>query len=355
MATNREDVEVFADHPLWYYSDQLLHMHQFMVTWIVFFGAGSCIYVAYIVKKKDVMPLAECLGFHAFRDATARKSLYMDAVMYGIGKIFGLFILVPFAVLNLATCALIVSALQYVIPDRGLLCFNYLWAAACTIFMFLVEECAEYTYHLAEHKFPVLWEFHKVHHSAHQLNPLTAKRIHPVSTFLASTTRGIMTGVAAGGLVVIFDISAAEALALSLVASKIFIIATLDPLKHSHFCISLGIFDRILVSPHMHQIHHSKKKAHWDKNFGTTISLFDWIFGTAYKPSRDERPIYGISGHSDEQMRSYNTFYGAYVRPFIRSARIARDVIGRGSKNRSMAVPVRSVPPDPALDLGRRP
>jgi len=31
---------------------------------------------------------------------------------------------------------------------------------------------------------PFLWEFHKVHHSANVLTPITAFRVHPVDTWL---------------------------------------------------------------------------------------------------------------------------------------------------------------------------
>jgi sterol desaturase/sphingolipid hydroxylase (fatty acid hydroxylase superfamily) len=313
-------------------SSHLLHMPQFIITWVTFFGIGVAIYLTYIISNGNSLPLMECLGLDVFRELPSRKSLYMDVNMYVVRKILDVVMVVPFVATNISICNLVVSAAGTFSSAHGFIHFNYLWASACTIFMFLVEELGEYAYHFAEHKIPVLWEFHKVHHSAHQLNPLTAKRIHPISLLFSGTTRGVMTGIAAGGLVIIFGISATEALALSLVASKIFIIATLDPLKHSHFRIGLGAFDRLLISPHMHQIHHSKAKAHWDKNFGTTISLFDWMFGTAYKPSKGEQPIYGISGYSKEKIQAYNTLYGAYIAPFVKAAHIVRGYVERGAK-----------------------
>ncbi len=338
-------------------SSHLLHMPQFIITWITFFGIGVAFYLTYVISNRDSLPLVECLGLDVFREVSSRKSLYMDLNMYLVRKVLDVIMILPFAAANITICNLVVSGAGTLLPAHGFVHFNYLWASVCTIFMFLVEELGEYAYHFAEHKIPILWEFHKVHHSAHQLNPLTAKRIHPVSLFFSGATRGVMTGIAAGGLVVIFGISATEALALSLVASKIFIIATLDPLKHSHFRIGLGVFDRVLVSPHMHQIHHSKSRPHWDKNFGTTISLFDWMFGTAYKPAKGEQPIYGISGYSNEKLQAYNTLHGAYITPFVRAGSIARGYIGRGAKNRPTK-PINSAQAgEPALDrlekLGR--
>lgn len=301
-----------------------LHMPQFIVTWAVFFGSGCLIYLIYILKNRRAIPFYECIGFKNFRQKMFRKSLYMDVTMYAVGKFTDFVIMAPFIAANVFACGLIISFSDAFFPFRQAASFNYACAAGCTIVMFLAAELSEYIFHISEHKFPFLWEFHKVHHSAHHLNPLTAKRNHPVSLLIGGSARGFLTGLAAGVLVSVFAISTAEALALSLVASKIFIIATLDPLKHSHFPISLGFFDRVLISPHMHQIHHSKKRIHWDKNFGTNVSIFDWLFGTGYKPVRGEQPVYGISGLSDEKLQTYNTLYGAYLYPLVKSLNIAR-------------------------------
>jgi sterol desaturase/sphingolipid hydroxylase (fatty acid hydroxylase superfamily) len=296
----------------------------------MFFGAGIIIYLSYLFRNRQKLSILECLGLQEFRDAAFKKSLYMDFTMYIIGKLTDFVAMAPYVAMNLTASKLVTSAVSVCLPNYQSIEFSYFWAALCTVLMFLAAEFSEYGFHFVEHKTPFLWEFHKVHHSAHQLNPLTAKRNHPVSLLLGGASRGFMTGLAAGIIVSVFGISMIEALALSLVASKIFIIATLDPLKHSHYNISLGAFDRLLISPHMHQIHHSKQKAHWDKNFGTNLSIFDWAFGTAYKPRRGEKPVYGISGHSREKLQSYNTLYGAYIVPIIRAANMVRRHFRKG-------------------------
>ena len=45
---------------------------------------------------------------------------------------------------------------------------------------------------------PFLWEFHKVHHSAEVLNPITGFRSHPVDQVLDAVVMGAMTGLALG-------------------------------------------------------------------------------------------------------------------------------------------------------------
>ena len=49
---------------------------------------------------------------------------------------------------------------------------------------------------LVQHKVPVLWEFHKVHHSAEVLTPVTDLRMHPVDTILSILIQTCLVGAA---------------------------------------------------------------------------------------------------------------------------------------------------------------
>ena len=44
------------------------------------------------------------------------------------------------------------------------------------------------------HKIPALWEFHKVHHSAEVMTPLTELRQHPVEIIVVVNLIGLATG-----------------------------------------------------------------------------------------------------------------------------------------------------------------
>ena len=52
--------------------------------------------------------------------------------------------------------------------------------------------------HYLQHKVPLLWEFHKVHHSAEVLTPITVYRMHPVDDLLSGTTVALTTGLVYG-------------------------------------------------------------------------------------------------------------------------------------------------------------
>ena len=50
-----------------------------------------------------------------------------------------------------------------------------------TLALVILLDLRIYLVHLAMHKIPFLWEFHKIHHSATTLNPITQYRLHPIT------------------------------------------------------------------------------------------------------------------------------------------------------------------------------
>ena len=87
-------------------------------------------------------------------------------------------------------------------------------------------------------------------------------------------------------------------------------------LAHSHAPISYGKIDKYIISPAMHQVHHSEDPKHYDKNFGFMLICFDRMFGTAYFPDKDERFTFGLG---EEQNPGYHTIKGAIFDPFVRA------------------------------------
>jgi sterol desaturase/sphingolipid hydroxylase (fatty acid hydroxylase superfamily) len=86
--------------------------------------------------------------------------------------------------------------------------------AVVTIMLFLAYEFAYWLDHYLSHKVPVLWEFHKVHHTAQVLSPLTAARVHPVDSLVFANIAAIVIGLTGGVLHYVFG-SPASPFALS--------------------------------------------------------------------------------------------------------------------------------------------
>jgi sterol desaturase/sphingolipid hydroxylase (fatty acid hydroxylase superfamily) len=177
-----------------------------------------------------------------------------------------------------------------------------------------------YVSHYLQHKVPFLWEFHKVHHSAEVLHPITGFRQHPVDSALDAILMGTMTGLVLGlsgfafgtstGLITVAGVNA---------ILFVFNLAGLH-LRHSHVWLSYGPrLERFLVSPALHQIHHSLATRHLDKNLGGMFSIWDRLMGTLYVPQAQEQLTFGLVGG---EHRDYSSVTRLYLMPLQKSVRL---------------------------------
>lgn len=172
--------------------------------------------------------------------------------------------------------------------------------------------------HYLKHKLPILWEFHKVHHCAEVLTPLTAMRRHPVEIVIS----GIITG---GGIALALILwvwifgAPGTTLEIAGVAAGIYAWRFFGyNIRHTHVWISYGPFwNKILMSPAHHQLHHSRESRHYDCNFGHIFSFWDRMFGTLYQPREGESFEFGIENAENEELR---TLPALYIRPFQKAA-----------------------------------
>ncbi len=161
-----------------------------------------------------------------------------------------------------------------------------------------------------------LWEFHKVHHAAEVLIPLTAARVHVFEKFIEKLAALILYGLYGG----IFDYLSGGQVSLFVLYgisfSALFFNSLASNLRHTHIWLSFGHkIEHIINSPAQHQIHHSKDPKHYNKNFGTNLSIWDWMFGTLYTTSAEQEKLeFGIEGHDNQ---GYNTIYGITLKPFV--------------------------------------
>jgi sterol desaturase/sphingolipid hydroxylase (fatty acid hydroxylase superfamily) len=146
-----------------------------------------------------------------------------------------------------------------------------------------------YWSHRLEHRVPVLWEFHKLHHNDELMNTSTFARDH----FLQDVWRSFFS-IFTLGLVMNLSFSDAGKAALY---SNIFLFA-LSMFYHSAIRVRVPWLDRILVTPQVHRIHHSVDPEHHNKNFVDVLPIFDIVFGTYYRPGKEEFPATGLGTES---------------------------------------------------------
>jgi sterol desaturase/sphingolipid hydroxylase (fatty acid hydroxylase superfamily) len=173
------------------------------------------------------------------------------------------------------------------------------WVAqvACGVVIFLAKDFALFFSHYVHHKVPLLWEFHRVHHSAEHLNPLTANRMHPVEEVLEGCIVVAIAGSVMGLLGIWFDLTFLQqgyAFVNIWLFLRLFNFLGAN-LRHTHVWLTLpGWIGKVFSSPAQHQIHHSIDPVHYGKNLGFFLNVWDWAFGTLYLPTRREDVSFGV-------------------------------------------------------------
>lgn len=196
---------------------------------------------------------------------------------------------------------------------------SLLIAAAMTLTLYLVNDFMRWWLHYLQHKIPVLWEFHKVHHSAEHLNFATSERFHPFDILFFSAGVILAAAIVNGLFLGIFGDRLTVWQAGG--ANVIFVASNLigGVLRHSPVWVSFGPkWERWLISPAMHQIHHSSDPKHFDKNMGGGLAIWDRMGGTLYVPQAREELAFGIG----EETTDYRTLRGILIGPLVKAFRL---------------------------------
>ncbi len=165
-----------------------------------------------------------------------------------------------------------------------------------TTVFFMVDDFSRFYVHRLLHKIPCLWRFHKVHHSAEVLTPLTVFRTHPVEGVLFFLRSVVVQGVVISLCIFLYG----DAIELwSIWGASVFVVifnSIGSNLRHSHIAIRYGrVLEHFLISPAQHQIHHSVAPEHYDKNFGVVFSVWDWLWGSLHLSKPNERLRFGLA------------------------------------------------------------
>ena len=164
-----------------------------------------------------------------------------------------------------------------------------------TVFLFVIDDYSRYWVHRWLHQFPILWEFHKVHHSATVLTPFTVFRTHPVEAVCFSFRGILVQGSVIGIGFALFGTGLSLATILGANAASVIFHSVGSNLRHSHVAFRYPKWlEYWLISPVQHQIHHSLDENHFDKNFGVAFACWDRIHGTLHF-SDNKRLKFGLS------------------------------------------------------------
>jgi sterol desaturase/sphingolipid hydroxylase (fatty acid hydroxylase superfamily) len=193
---------------------------------------------------------------------------------------------------------------------------NVLLASGLFLVIFtLVEDFFSFAIHGLFHYLPFLWHFHKVHHSAQVLNPITQYRIHPVELFFNNLVYLLAYGLVYGFFSWLFFNQKNEITTINVNIFSVLFFVWGANLRHSH--IKLTYFDwleNIFISPFQHQIHHSDNQKHFNKNLGSKLAVWDKLFGTLVKSKEVSKIKFGIGTEN----KDFDTFLKNLWMPFVK-------------------------------------
>ena len=126
-----------------------------------------------------------------------------------------------------------------------------------------------YGQHWAMHRVPILWRFHRVHHSDRDVDATTALRFHPgeIALSMGLKMAAVVALGAPAAAVIVFEV----------------VLNAMSLFNHANWKMQAGIeraLRLIVVTPDMHRIHHSLKREETDTNYGFNLSWWDRLFGT---------------------------------------------------------------------------
>jgi sterol desaturase/sphingolipid hydroxylase (fatty acid hydroxylase superfamily) len=146
-----------------------------------------------------------------------------------------------------------------------------------------------YGWHRANHRVPLLWRFHEVHHLDGFLDASSALRFHFGEVFLSALVRAVvilLLGVPLSSVAVFETLVAANAI-----------------FHHSNLKLPPRLeraLSFLIVTPSIHWIHHHAVRADTDSNYSTLLSVWDRLFGSRSATLRDPAMPIGVEGRADQ-------------------------------------------------------
>jgi sterol desaturase/sphingolipid hydroxylase (fatty acid hydroxylase superfamily) len=178
--------------------------------------------------------------------------------------------------------------------------------------LWVTHDFANFLQHLAQHRSNILWRYHSVHHSAEQLSPFTQLLGHPIDLIVATAISFPIVFLGSIIALAMGDWTIHQAV-WGFIPVLIIIEHLKGALGHSHLSITFGKWNRLVLSPVMHQIHHSAETRHRGVNFGSTFGLWDWMFGTFYEPPPGEAYRLGLDEFQLGENNPYRTVRSLYL------------------------------------------
>lgn len=169
---------------------------------------------------------------------------------------------------------------------------------------FLLLDLSFYYWHVLNHRVPLLWRFHNVHHIDPALDVSTAFRFHFGEVLFSVVFRVVQ--VSAIGM----SFTTFAAYEIVFQANTLF--------HHSNLRLPIRLerwLNKLIVTPRMHGIHHSEVRRETNSNYGVVFPWWDKLHRTLGLNIPQSEIEIGIPGYS---LPADNTAWRALKLPFIK-------------------------------------
>ncbi len=157
-----------------------------------------------------------------------------------------------------------------------------------------------YWWHLANHRVPLLWRFHEIHHLDQFLDTTSAIRFHFGEVLLSALARAAVIYLLG------FPFSSILAFEALLLMATLF--------HHSNLRLPAGLeaaLSLLIITPSIHWVHHHARQSDTDSNYGTVFSFWDRLFASRSPTPRAPGMEIGVQDRPERPLAHL------VVRPFL--------------------------------------
>jgi len=148
------------------------------------------------------------------------------------------------------------------------------------VLLFLATDLVWYWYHRLAHEINAFWAVHVVHHQSEDFNYTVSARITVFQAVVRCMFWAVLPLIGFPPLMI----------------SLFLLVHGLYPFFiHTQALGKWGWFEKILVTPTHHGIHHASNPEYLDKNYGDVLIIWDKLFGTFAKERKDVQIVYGLT------------------------------------------------------------
>jgi alkylglycerol monooxygenase len=158
--------------------------------------------------------------------------------------------------------------------------FDIRAGAVTWILLFLATDLVWYWYHRLAHEINAFWAVHVVHHQSEDFNYTVSARITVFQAVVRCMFWAVLPLIGFPPLMI----------------SLFLLVHGLYPFFiHTQALGKWGWFEKVMVTPTHHGIHHASNPEYLDKNYGDVLIIWDKIFGTFAKENKDVQIVYGLT------------------------------------------------------------